>query len=97
MIKGTSHMPERLRQLASRGSARPQRLFRGCLATTQSQSAPSRALAISPNLAVAHTTLGATLIFSGRPKEGLAALDQISKQMLLHLLDDPQSQQKDSL
>jgi adenylate cyclase len=34
-----------------------------------------RALAISPNLAGAHATLGATLIFSGRPKEGLAALE----------------------
>src|SRR3984893_1421537 len=33
-----------------------------------------RALAISPNLAGAHATLGATRIFSGRPKEGLAAL-----------------------
>jgi tetratricopeptide (TPR) repeat protein len=34
-----------------------------------------RALAISPNLAGAHATFGATLIFSGRPKEGLAALE----------------------
>jgi adenylate cyclase len=34
-----------------------------------------RALAISPNLAGAHATLGATRIFSGRPKEGLAALE----------------------
>jgi adenylate cyclase len=32
------------------------------------------ALAISPNLALAHGTLGETLIFSGRPKEGLAAV-----------------------
>jgi adenylate cyclase len=33
-----------------------------------------RALAISPNLAVAHYMLGATLIHTGRPKEGVAAL-----------------------
>jgi adenylate cyclase len=33
-----------------------------------------RALAMSPNLAVAHWQRGATLIFSGRPKEGLDAL-----------------------
>ena len=32
------------------------------------------ALAMSPNLALAHGTLGETLIFSGRPKEGLAAV-----------------------
>ena len=29
---------------------------------------------MSPNLALAHGTLGETLIFSGRPKEGLAAV-----------------------
>ena len=34
-----------------------------------------RALAMSPNLAVAHWQRGATLIFSGRPKEGLEALE----------------------
>jgi adenylate cyclase len=34
-----------------------------------------RALAMSPNLAVAHWQRGATLIFSGRPKEGLGALE----------------------
>jgi adenylate cyclase len=34
-----------------------------------------RALAMSPNLAVAHWQRGATLIFSGRPKEGLDALE----------------------
>jgi adenylate cyclase len=34
-----------------------------------------RALAMSPNLAVAHWQRGATLIFSGRPKEGLSALE----------------------
>ena len=34
-----------------------------------------RALAMSPNLAVAHWQKGATLIFSGRPKEGLDALE----------------------
>jgi len=33
-----------------------------------------RARAMSPNLALAHATLGAALIFSGRPEEGLAAL-----------------------
>jgi adenylate cyclase len=33
-----------------------------------------RALTMSPNLALAHAMLGATLIFSGRPKEGLMAL-----------------------
>ena len=35
-----------------------------------------RALATSPNLSYAHGTLGATLIFSGHPKEGLAALER---------------------
>src|SRR5258708_5196846 len=34
-----------------------------------------RALMMSPNLAVAHWQRGATLIFSGRPVEGLDALD----------------------
>jgi adenylate cyclase len=34
-----------------------------------------RALTMSPNLAIAHGHRGATLIFSGRPKEGLAALE----------------------
>jgi adenylate cyclase len=34
-----------------------------------------RALAMSPNLAAGHGHRGATLIFSGRPKEGLAALE----------------------
>jgi adenylate cyclase len=33
-----------------------------------------RALAMSPNLAIAHGHRGATLIFAGRPKDGLAAL-----------------------
>jgi adenylate cyclase len=33
-----------------------------------------RALAISPNLAVAHYMLGATLALSGQPEEGVAAL-----------------------
>jgi adenylate cyclase len=33
-----------------------------------------RALAMSPNLAIAHGHRGPTLIFAGRPKEGLAAL-----------------------
>jgi len=35
-----------------------------------------RALTISPNLAAAHAVRGATLIFSGRPKEGVAALER---------------------
>jgi adenylate cyclase len=39
-------------------------------------SEAERALATAPNLAFAHQTLGATLIFSGRPKEGVAALER---------------------
>jgi adenylate cyclase len=35
-----------------------------------------RALATTPNLAHAHHVLGAALIFSGRPKEGLTALER---------------------
>jgi adenylate cyclase len=35
-----------------------------------------RALAISQNLTIAHQTLGIALIYSGRPKEGLAALQR---------------------
>jgi adenylate cyclase len=35
-----------------------------------------RALATTPNLAFAHQALGAALIFSGRPKEGVAALEK---------------------
>jgi adenylate cyclase len=35
-----------------------------------------RALAAAPNLATAHHMLGATLVHSGRPKEGLAALER---------------------
>jgi adenylate cyclase len=35
-----------------------------------------RALTMSPNLASAHGMLGATLIFSGHPKEGLVALER---------------------
>jgi adenylate cyclase len=35
-----------------------------------------RALAISPNLAIAHAVRGAILIYSGRPKDGVAALQQ---------------------
>jgi adenylate cyclase len=34
------------------------------------------ALATAPNLAFAHHMLGATLIFSGQPKEGLAAIEK---------------------
>jgi len=34
-----------------------------------------RALSMSPNLAIAHGHRGATLIFAGRPKEGLTALN----------------------
>ena len=33
-----------------------------------------RALAITPNLALAHGVLGRTLVYSGRPTEGLAAM-----------------------
>jgi adenylate cyclase len=53
-----------------------------------------RALVMSPNLAAAHGHRGATLIFSGRPKEGLAALetclrldprDPFSSVRLLHI------------
>jgi len=33
-----------------------------------------KALAISPNLAFAHALLGATLIFSGQPREGIIAI-----------------------
>lgn len=33
-----------------------------------------QALAISPNLGFAHALLGATLIFSGRPQEGITAV-----------------------
>jgi adenylate cyclase len=38
------------------------------------QAEAERALAICPNLADAHGALGVVLIYSGRPKEGLAAL-----------------------
>ena len=38
------------------------------------QAEAERALAICPNLADAHGALGVVLTFSGRPKEGLAAL-----------------------
>jgi adenylate cyclase len=38
------------------------------------QAEAERALAISPNLADAHGALGVVLTYSGRPKEGLAAL-----------------------
>jgi adenylate cyclase len=38
------------------------------------QAEAERALTISPNLADAHGALGVVLTFSGRPKEGLAAL-----------------------
>jgi adenylate cyclase len=35
-----------------------------------------RALSMSPNLAIAHGHRGATLIFAGRPKEGITALEK---------------------
>jgi adenylate cyclase len=35
-----------------------------------------QALATAPNLAFAHQTLGAALIFSGHPKEGVAAIER---------------------
>src|SRR5438477_297675 len=53
-----------------------------------------RALGMSPNLAVAHGQRGATLIFAGRPKQGLAAVqtsiwldprDPFSAIRLLHI------------
>jgi adenylate cyclase len=34
-----------------------------------------QAIALNPNLAIAHGTLGGTLVFSGHPKEGLVALE----------------------
>jgi adenylate cyclase len=40
-----------------------------------------RALAISPNLASAHGTLGITLIFSGQPKAGIAAVQRCLSRM----------------
>jgi adenylate cyclase len=40
------------------------------------QAESERALAMSQNLTVAHETLGIALIYSGRPKEGLAALQR---------------------
>jgi adenylate cyclase len=43
--------------------------YEGALAEVQ------RALTISPNLAYAHGIRGSTLVFSGRPKEGLASLE----------------------
>src|SRR6202040_2340668 len=43
-------------------------LYEGALAEAE------RAMAMTPNLAFAHHMFGTTLIFSGRPKEGLAAL-----------------------
>jgi adenylate cyclase len=39
-------------------------------------SEAKRALATAPNLASAHQTLGAALIFSGQPKEGVVALQK---------------------
>ncbi len=44
--------------------------YQGALAEAQ------RALEMSPNFAYAHHMLGAALIFSGRPKEGVAALER---------------------
>jgi adenylate cyclase len=44
--------------------------YEGALAEAQ------RALEMSPNFAYAHHMLGTTLIFSGRPKEGVAALER---------------------
>ena len=39
------------------------------------RSAIEQAIALNPNLAIAHGTLGGTLVFSGHPKEGLVALE----------------------
>jgi adenylate cyclase len=41
---------------------------------TGASAEAQRALAVSPNFAQAHAATGAALIFSGRPKEGLAAV-----------------------
>jgi adenylate cyclase len=38
-------------------------------------AAAERALALSPNLARGHANLGCALLFSGRPKEGVVALE----------------------
>ena len=38
------------------------------------QAEAERALSMSPNLGLAHAVLGQTLVFSGRPEEGVAAL-----------------------
>jgi adenylate cyclase len=38
------------------------------------QAEAERALSMSPNLALAHAVLGQTLVFSGRPEEGVPAL-----------------------
>ena len=39
------------------------------------RSAIEQAIALNPNLAIAHGTLGGTLVFSGHPKAGLVALE----------------------
>ena len=39
------------------------------------RSAIEQAIALNPNLAIAHGTLGSTLVFSGHPKAGLVALE----------------------
>jgi adenylate cyclase len=39
------------------------------------RSAIEQAIALNPNLAIAHGTLGGTLVFSGHPREGLVALE----------------------
>jgi adenylate cyclase len=49
-------------------------VFRGD--TDGAQDEVERALATSPNLALAHGVLGITLIYSGRPKEGLVAIQR---------------------
>ena len=40
------------------------------------RSAIEQAIALNPNLAIAHGTLGSTLVFSGHPKAGLVALER---------------------
>jgi adenylate cyclase len=40
------------------------------------RSAIEQAIVLNPNLAIAHGTLGSTLVFSGHPREGLVALER---------------------
>jgi adenylate cyclase len=82
--------PEEAQSLAERLARRAVALdgadaeARACLAATLwrrgdhegAQVEAQRALAITPNLPRGYAALGATLIFAGRPREGIAALEQ---------------------